>query len=100
MEDEIQQPVFISTPVMSNNPIALNMFLSNFTNKVDLVQGRAAVEAYIDEEGGSIPYQPAIGDTNYWYSLILTRNFDLTPSIQSPIEIADPEIVSQLCGVA
>ena len=88
---------YVVTYLKSKNITTLQDALDDFRNVSSIVQGRAAVPEHADEEGNTIPAQPAIGEPDTYYAFVLAT-FEIEAG--SPIELADPEIVSQLCGTA
>lgn len=88
---------YVITHLKSNDLAALQDALDDFRNVSGIVQGRVATEETTDEEGNVIPAQPAVGDPSTYYAFVLAT-FEIEAG--SPIELAEPEIVTALCGTA
>lgn len=89
--------VYIDTYVSHPSRDALEAYAAPFVNYIPLLPGRAAEEAYTDEDG----YHPAIeqlGDPNLWYTCIRT-NRDLTSELVAPFAWVDPALGAQIVGV-
>jgi hypothetical protein len=73
--------------------IALRAFLRNV---MEPVQGRAATEQTIDEDGNTIPAEGAVGDLEYFYTCV--RASFPVPAFGG-MSAVDEETGRALCGV-
>lgn len=86
----------IDTYLKSKNREALEHLLDFAINVIGPVQGTAASEGLVLEDGTMIEAQEAKGDPTYWYACIRFL-LPITPS--GEIESCDEETGRAVCGV-